>query len=151
MQYFIIDGNNLLGKMNELKQIQKKDKQASREKLAFILDRYFINKKSKNTLHLDGFAGQPIRTNSLRIIYSDNITSDEKIKSQIESSKSRRNITVVTSDNNLAEFARVCTCTVISSENFIKILNASNSTDEEKQRIKDIDNPEEFKKLFGVD
>ncbi len=39
---YIIDGNNLIGKIASLMNLQKKDKQASREKLIYILDRYFV-------------------------------------------------------------------------------------------------------------
>jgi hypothetical protein len=43
---FIIDGNNLIGKIKSLMDLQKKDKQASREKLVLILDRYFLAKST---------------------------------------------------------------------------------------------------------
>ena len=38
---YIIDGNNLIGKISELWSIQKKDKQLSRVKLAKVIDQYF--------------------------------------------------------------------------------------------------------------
>ena len=46
MRHFIIDGNNLMGKIPSLYKLQKKDGQSSREKLAFILESYFMNKKN---------------------------------------------------------------------------------------------------------
>ena len=137
--------------MKSLYSLQRKDKQASREKLALILERYFIKKKTKVTLHFDGFANDPIKTSGIKIIYSENKTADEKIKSQIEKAKKRTSITVVSSDNNIMEFARVCSCGVIKSEEFVKQLNASKSGNEESDRISSIDDPEEFKRLFGVD
>ncbi|MHB9041277.1 MAG: NYN domain-containing protein, partial [Melioribacteraceae bacterium] len=54
MNYYIIDGNNLIGRIKSLQQLQKKDKQASREKLIYFLNRYFTGKKVKLSLHLDG-------------------------------------------------------------------------------------------------
>ena len=57
---YIIDGNNLIGKIPSLMNLQKKDKQASREKLVYMLDRYFIQKKVNVTLHLDGHPGARI-------------------------------------------------------------------------------------------
>ena len=53
MLSYIIDGNNLIGKISSLMSLQKKDKQASREKLVFLLDRYFSQKKANVTLNLD--------------------------------------------------------------------------------------------------
>ncbi len=137
--------------MKSLHSLQHKDRQATREKLALILERYFIEKKTKVTLHFDGFANDPIKTSGIKIIYSENKTADEKIKSQIEKSKKRTTLTIVSSDNNVREFARVCSCVVIKSEEFVKQLNASKSGNEESDRISSIDDPEEFKRLFGVD
>ena len=151
MKHYIIDGNNLIGKMKSLYSLQRKDKQATREKLALILERYFIKKKIKVTLHFDGYANDPIKTSGIKIIYSENKTADEKIKSQIEKSKKRTTLTVVSSDNNVREFARVCSCGVIKSEDFVNQLNASQTKSEESDRISSIDDPEEFKRLFGVD
>ena len=118
MLTYIIDGNNLIGKISSLMSLQKKDKQASREKLVYILDRYFLQKKANVTLHLDGHPGSRINSSKMKIVYSENQTADEKIKKQISQSKSPRNISVVTSDSNLAQFAKVCSCKVTSSDEF---------------------------------
>ena len=61
--------------------------------------------------------------------------------------KSTRNTSVVTSDSNLAQFAKVCGCNIISSENFVKMIRTSNRNDDEEQRIKEISN-QEILKLF---
>jgi predicted RNA-binding protein with PIN domain len=45
MKHYIIDGNNLIGKIKSFNQLQKKNKQQCREKLAFLLSRYFSKKK----------------------------------------------------------------------------------------------------------
>lgn len=149
MTHYIIDGNNLIGKIPALMKIQKKDKQSSREKLALMLQRFFLNKKANVTLHLDGFAVSKINAGRIKIIYSENITADEKIKNQIEKSKSPRTITVITSDSNLTQFAKVCSCKVIPSEDFANQLN-NKSQDDEQTIIDSMKNDDEFKKLFGV-
>ena len=87
----------------------------------------------------------------MKIVYSENLTADEKIKKQISISKSPRNITVVTSDSNLAQFAKVCSTAVITSEEFSALLNKTSNSVDEESIIKSINNVEEFKKLFGVD
>jgi len=81
---YIIDGNNLIGQIPSLNKIQRKNKQASREKLAFMLDNYFMSKKNKVFLHFDGFKADAIKTNQVRIIYSEKMTADDTIKRQIE-------------------------------------------------------------------
>jgi predicted RNA-binding protein with PIN domain len=146
---YIIDGNNVIGKNPFLMKLQKKDKQSAREKLVLKLDRYFLNKKSKATLHFDGYANENIHLSKIKIIYSENKTADEKIKFQIEHSNSTRNTIVVTSDNNLAKYAKVCSCKVIPSEEFIKLIENSERNTEEEDRIKQISN-QEILKIFGA-
>jgi predicted RNA-binding protein with PIN domain len=150
MRHYIIDGNNLIGKVSSLKKLQLRDKQSSREKLALMIERIFTKKNTKVSLHFDGYPKEEIKIQKGKVIYSKNITADEMIKREIEKSKNPKNLVVVTSDSNLKEFARKCSTTVISSEEFIKQSSASSSAEEENRIIKEIDNPEEFKKLFGV-
>lgn len=151
MLNYIIDGNNLIGKIASLMSLQKKDKQASREKLVYILDRYFISKKANVSLHLDGHPAGRVSSSKMKLVYSENLTADEKIKKQISQSKSPRNIIVVTSDSNLAQFAKVCSATVVSSDEFAVEINKSGDKFDEESIIKSINNVDEFKKLFGVD
>jgi uncharacterized protein len=149
MRHFIIDGNNLIGKMHRIK---SKDKITDREQLSFILERFFSGKKTKVSLHFDGHKNLPIKVSGIKIIYSENRTADELIKNEIEKTDNRKNITLVSSDNNLREFARVCSCSVMSSEDFINEINSSQAGDEENKIIESLQqNKNEFKKLFGVD
>ena len=150
MRHYIIDGNNLIGKISSLQQLQKKNKQSSREKLAFILESYFYSKPNiKISLHCDGFAGQSIKVQNIKIIYSGKKTADDEIKSQIEHENNRRNLIVVSSDRNLKDFASVCGCDWISSEDFSKTIMTRSPDDEEKQKQDELSN-DEFKRLFDV-
>jgi uncharacterized protein len=150
MKKFIIDGNNLIGKIKSLQKLQKNQKQSAREILVFKLERFFHNKKIKVSIHFDGYKNEPIKVSYVKIFYSENKTADEKIKDEIGSSKNPKNITLITSDNNLKEFGKVCGCFVINSEVFAKDLDRSKDKDEEEERIKSIDNVEEFKRIFNV-
>lgn len=151
MKHYIIDGNNLIGKISSLKRVNQKDKQLSREKLVFMIDNYLHGKKVKCTIHFDGFEQMPIKVNHCKIIYSNNKPADDRIKYQIEQTVNRKNLIVVTSDNNIREFAKVCLCDVLKSEEFA-IQIRSNKIDNEKKIIDNMKNDvDEFKKLFGVD
>ena len=145
---YIIDGNNLIGKIKSLMDLQIKNKQASREKLVYMLDRYFSGKKYVVTLHLDGHQNGKINSSVMKIIYSEKLSADEKIKDQIERTASRKNTVVITSDSNIAEFARVCSCKIISSEEFASMIRNMNKGDDEENRIKQMNN-DEFIKLFN--
>lgn len=130
--------------------LQKNDKQASREKLVFILDRYFIKKKASVTLHFDGHPATKINSSKMKIVYSENKTADERIKAQISISKTPRKINVITSDSNLAQFAKVCGSNVISSEEFVAEIQKKDNESIEQDIIDSMNNVEEFKKLFGL-
>ena len=150
MNHIIIDGNNLIGKINSLHRLQKKNKQQSRIKLAFLIDNYFQGKNIKVTIHFDGYEQQAIKLNKCKIIYSQNRIADDKIKQQIETSSNAKKIIVVTSDNNLREYARVCSCSLQKSEEFANELK-KNNIDDEAERVNKMSNDiEEFKKIFGV-
>jgi predicted RNA-binding protein with PIN domain len=148
MVHYIIDGNNVIGKVPELFKLQKSDKQRSREQLVYLLQRYFHNKKINLTLHFDGFANIPLPLSKGKIIYSENKTADSLIKENIERIKNRKNIILVTSDNELKNFGKACGCTIVSSKDFGKVLTKGSSIDEEKLRTEEINDIEEWKRIF---
>ncbi len=151
MKHYIIDGNNLIGKINFLHKIQQKDKQRSREQIAFMIDNYFHDKNAKVTIHFDGYKNLPIKLNNAKIVYSDSENADDNIKNQIELAKNRKNLVVITSDNNIQEFARVCSCLIIKSEEFAKTIR-SKKQDDEKDIIEKMKNDvEEWRELFNRD
>lgn len=146
---YIIDGNNLIGKIKELWALQQKEKQLSRVKLVKYLDQYFANKNVEISLHLDGFAVDPIPSSKIKINYSDNKTADSKIKNEIDNSKNPKVIAVVSSDHNVQDYARVNSCTIIKSEDFTKKMKG-NKTRKSKEDIAKLISNDEIKKLFGI-
>ena len=151
MKHYIIDGNNLIGKINSIHKIQQKNNQYGREKVGFIIDNYFHKKNEKVTIHFDGFKNIPIKLNNAKIVYSDSKSADEKIKKQIESANNRKNLVVVTSDNNIIEFARVCSCFTMKSEEFLRMIEPK-EVDEEKNEIDKMKNDlEGWRQLFEQD
>ncbi|MCH7516471.1 MAG: NYN domain-containing protein [Bacteroidetes bacterium] len=143
--------NNLIGKINFLHKIQQKDKQHSREKLAFMIDNYFHDKKVKVTIHFDGFENLPIKLNHIKIVYSDSKSADDKIKNQIELAINRKNLVVITSDNNIQEFARVCSCLIIKSEEFARTIQSKKQDDEKDIILRIKNDVEEWRELFDRD
>ena len=88
-------------------------------------------------------------TIKLKIVYSDEKTADDKIRAQIERAKNPKLYTIVTSDRTLGEFAKVCSCEVIKSENFARMLKSAGSKNSEQEIISRM-SVEEFKKLFNA-
>lgn len=150
MNHYIIDGNNLIGKIKSLQELQRKDKQSSREGLVNILNRYFAGKKTKLTLHLDGYPNLPLYLSKGKIAYSENQTADIKIREEIERSKNPKLIILVSSDQSLINYARVNSATVMKSEEFYKEIEKSQDKNEENERIKELEKENKmFEELFG--
>jgi len=151
MKTFFIDGNNLIGKIKKLFALQQKDKQASREQLIFLLERYFKLQKNKGVVYYDGFQSTAIASDYVRIKYSQNQTADDIIREDISHAKNRINLIIITSDSALSDFARACSCEVKKSEVFAKQITPTKTSESENGIINKLnDQTEEFKKLFGV-
>ncbi|AFH48766.1 Hypothetical protein IALB_1055 [Ignavibacterium album JCM 16511] len=146
MIHYIIDGNNLIGKITSLNSLP--DKQMARHKLSLMLERYFQKKKVKVSLHFDGFENEPIKVSGIKIHYSQNRSADEVIKKEIETINNRNSVYVISSDIEIISFAKVCGCKVLKSEEFYKLTINQNKQEEEKPSNFDTD---EFKRLFGIE
>jgi predicted RNA-binding protein with PIN domain len=149
-RHYIIDGNNLIGKIPSLWKMQQKAKQSSREGLVFQLERYFYYKKIKVSLHFDGHQNGFIKAKGIKIIYSENTNADNKIKDEISYSNNPKLITVISSDLNILDFARVNSCSIIKSEAFAKEMNKKDEIEDEEKLVQGIDN-NEMKRLFGIE
>lgn len=152
MIHYIIDGNNLIGKIPRIKELHLKNKQLSRSELVAILNSYFAGKKINLTLHLDGYKNLPLSLTKGKIVYSDSQISDAKIRDEISRSKNPKLITLISSDRSLIDFAHVNSSTVIKSEEFYGLLNRSSDKNEETLAVKNLESEKDyFKKIFGTD
>ncbi|MBN1302285.1 MAG: NYN domain-containing protein [Melioribacteraceae bacterium] len=147
IKHYIIDGNNLIGKSKNLSALNSVND--SRSSLALILDRYFSGKKYSVMVHFDGYDSDPVKTSNVKLQYSGSRTADEEIKNEIMVAKNPKTICVISSDNNIIEFARVNSCKTIRSEIFAASLTNNENGSEEEKRIQSIDK-EEIKRIFGV-
>ena len=149
IQKYIIDGNNLIGKIDALWKLQNSDKQLSRVKLVKFIDQHFAGTKLKISLHFDGFSGDAIPSSVSKINYSNNKSADSKIKKEIDSILSGHTIMVVSSDHSVQNYAKVNGCKIIKSEEFAKKLKKKNKDISEEAIAKSISD-EEVKKMFGL-
>lgn len=150
MNHYIIDGNNLIGKIKSLSRIHVRDKQSSRVQLVSLLNGYFAGKKCNLTLHLDGFANTPLNLSKGKIVYSDNRISDYMIRQEIDNAKNRKLIILVSSDHSLMNYAKVNSCTVIKSDEFGKQIQKTGETNQENIAFKQLEQEKSyFHKLFS--
>lgn len=146
---YLIDGNNLIGKIPHIHVLQKKDKQGSRDKLAAVIDRAFLSKNIDVQLFFDGFPGIAIKSSKIKIYYSNEKTADDIIKQAISDLNNYKLATVVSSDLNVQEFAKVCGCKIIKAEDFYSEYLKKNDKIEEEDIQKSISD-DEIKRMFGV-
>jgi predicted RNA-binding protein with PIN domain len=150
MKYYIIDGNNLIGKIPALQKLHKNNPQNSREKLYGIISGYFQEKKYEVIIFYDGFENVPLRHSRVKVDYSNSNTADDHVRAYISKSRSRSQITLISSDRALCEFARQCTCKIWSCEEFNDALTKAKEVDAEKEKIRSLSGSnEEFIKLFS--
>lgn len=150
MKTYLIDGNNLIGKIPALISLQKKDKQLSRERLISILSNYFLKKKSIVQVYFDGHENQKINS-SFTIKYSKNKTADECIRKEITNSSNPKNLVVISSDREVYDYAKVCLCDTYTSEEFALLINEKEDSKKEEKIIQSLQqNNNEFLSLFGI-
>lgn len=117
MKIVLIDGNNVIHKSAQFKKIFMNDKIAARQSFVEKVKSH-LGRGCRIEFYFDGYSEQ----NLSGIYFSGNKTADDLIRNRIEGSEDHRNITVVSSDNGITGLARVCGCTVKSSEEFLKEL-----------------------------
>lgn len=144
MNHYIIDGNNLIGKIKSLSAANKKDKQSSREGLVSLLNGFFVGKKCNLTLHLDGHANTPLYLSKGKIIYSEKRASDYFIRQEIDNSKNKKQIILVSSDHSLINYAKVNSSVVILSEEFSKQLQTRGEINQESRAVKQLESEKNF-------
>ncbi len=121
--HIIVDGYNLILRT---KLVSTKDENAlwaARDALLAQLEAYRSDKEIRITVVFDGQAvklfNQPIKSGGIELLFSKAPQkADALIKNMIDRERQRRNITLVTSDRALADYARASGCETRSVEEF---------------------------------
>jgi len=133
---YIIDGYNLthhqLFKLHA-KQHHRDDRRALIE---FILvNRLCKSTKNTITIVFDGFSDVASRSElqGMRLVFSGEISADEKIRGMLESVPARKNIIVVSDDKQIRLHAQSCHAQALTVEEFIQPLLVQ----KEKERMRE--------------
>lgn len=153
MKTIVIDSNNLIHKISELKRLFSESSESAQLTLIESV-KSKVNRNYKLIFVFDGFGN--IKRNY--VFYSGKISADEVIRKYIEDNYSRKTLTVVSSDAEIQRLAKVCGCEVKKSEDFWKELNPSPAKGKNINQLlyKEGEKPdsiskkelEEFKKYF---
>ncbi len=136
MQHFIIDGYNLIHAIPSLKKLLGHDAAGARELLIHYISRLSIKRKFRCTVVFDGSqpAHLPKQSSNapIHVVYSFPSNADTKIKEMIEHSKTCTLLVIISSDREIQNFARVCSCHTHTSKHFANLLLEEEPAGEEK-------------------
>ena len=114
MRTVIIDGNNLLHKMQNLKRLFKENPESAQLSL-YESVKGKMSRNDKLVLVFDGFSN----IKSANIIFSGVKTADDIIRKYIEDNYQKKSMAVISSDNEIISIARACSCEILKSEDFV--------------------------------
>ena len=114
MRTVIIDGNNLLHKMQNLKKLFASNPESAQLSL-YETVKGKLSKNDKLILVFDGFSS----IKSSNIIFSGVKTADEIIRKYIEENYQKKSMAVISSDNEIISIAKACSCEILKSEDFV--------------------------------
>ncbi|MCM8772465.1 MAG: NYN domain-containing protein [Candidatus Omnitrophica bacterium] len=146
---YIIDGLNVI-KTSYIKKFEKKSIEGGKEYLIDLLEKYRRkHPKVEITVVFDGYPSSfnIYRKSKIKIIFSHEITADEKIREILESKKNKRNIFVVSDDRQISEFTKILGANIYGVKEFLDMVSPF-----EIKRIKIPDSkniPEKVMKLIA--
>ena len=125
MKYkLLIDGYNLLFQNPELRKILERDLEEARKLLIDQLEEYAGKKNIHILVVFDGDDKINPRDESrsrVDVYFSKSPEkADPLIKRLLEKTKKNGDLTVVTSDNEISDYARLCSVSVTSSQKFVE-------------------------------
>ncbi len=133
MTWYIIDGYNLINKIENLQNKQLKDK---REYFINLLINRKSYKNNKLTVVFDGKHEVVYSTNkqllkeyNIEIIFTEFETADEKIKKIVEKYKNPKEIVIITDDKEIQYYVRYYGCRILNSNEFFNRLNSKVKND----------------------
>ena len=157
MRTIIIDANNLLYKVYRYKRAQGKDS-GSDDRISLVEKiKSRLGNRVKVIFVFDGFGDIKNRS----VVFSGKKTADEVIREYVKDFKNPKLLSVVSSDKYITRFAKVCGCSIQSSEEFWQSIDQENSPtkgkninqnfiydEEEKPSRMSKKDLEEFRKYF---
>ncbi len=141
MLEYLIDGNNVIHAHHDWSKMFSDNQENAKNFFIQKVVDHFKDTGNKVTIFFDGFdfVHSFIKvSNNVNVKYAKNKTADETIIITIEKSKNKKRIVVVTNDLQLSNKARLYQCKLVSSNDFIDMINNKN--------IKTSDKPDQLSK-----
>jgi hypothetical protein len=153
MQHFIIDGYNVIHAIPSLKNLLAHDAESAREQLIYLVAQLSTKRKFRCTIVFDGHAPAHHRSSPnapIHVLYSFPQIADVKIKEMIDKAKNRSLLVIISSDHEILNYARVCSCITHTSKHFANLLSSDGPSAPEKSDAPLSDSQvKEWLKIFG--
>lgn len=147
--HYIIDGYNLIHRVDVFRAQLNKNLEAARTNLTAKLSEHQILHHCLITVVFDSTEGpviNPAYKKNISIIYSKPPqNADQAIKNIIDKNKNRQELVIVSSDQEVMFYAKASGCRFLSSEKFYSILSEKHAKSE-KDDLEDKSNPQISKK-----
>lgn len=159
-QKFIIDGYNVLHKIDDYRKMLEQDLQAARDQFIRDLQTYKSRRRLEITVVFDGSAEimasyDQANLGGVNVVFSHGPRkADPVIMDYIRKEKRKRRLIIVTDDGEIRRFARDFGSDCMSPAEFIqRIKSQSGQTNLENKYDNDMSAEElkQWEKLFGVD
>jgi len=120
---YIIDGLNVI-KTSFIKKYEVVSFEKGREFLIYILERYKRkHPRIEFTVVFDGYCQNfNLYSRRIKIIFSNEITADEKIRKILENKKNKKEVFVVSDDREIQQFTKILGGNVLKVNEFLDIV-----------------------------
>ena len=144
---YLIDGNNLIG---HTKSIPSQESAGARQLLLNHVSGFLEVTRRKAIVVFDG-KSEPLRkTSRVQLVFSGPRTSaDEVIRRQVESSKTRKDLCVISSDNAVYGYARSCGVRALKCLEFNRLIQEAAGGKIDEKRDFSVDNVKDWLRYFG--
>lgn len=148
--HYVLDGYNILKQVSYL--VDKKIKEG-RLGLIKMLQASTQLKKQAITIVFDGYddsGGQIIRE-GFKVIFSANLSADDKIKNLVERSHDKRQIVVVTDDKEILFFVKALGANILKVADFIFWISGRQAQERNKSsQVQDDDKSLDYRQVLDI-
>jgi predicted RNA-binding protein with PIN domain len=151
----VIDGYNVMFQLPELRRQVERDLEGSRERFLDVLSAYSVKKPADYIVVFDGDGQDRIqarRRTRIRVLFSKPPQkADPLIKKTAAERKNDEDMIVVTSDQDISRYARICGVRVETSQKFALDMTSEPRTDIENKFDQNMSENEvaDWMALFG--
>ena len=144
---YLIDGNNLIG---HTKSVASQPSVNTRQFLVDYVSSFLESTHRKAIVVFDGRSAPLRKTSRIQLIFSGpQSNADEVIRRRVESSKDRKDLCVISSDNAVYGYAKTCGVKALKCHEFNRMIREAGGGKVEENRDLSIGNTKEWLRYFG--